>query len=362
MSQISLSAPRTFVYVSAAVAGAIDAYAMDATTGALTRVSSVDVGQSVMPMTISPDRKHLYAVIRSQPYRVLTLSIDPLTGKLKEVASAALPDSMAYVSTDPAGSLLFTASYGGSKIAVLSIGVDGLIDAHVRQVIATGNNAHSIVSDRTGKYVFATNLGSDAVQQFILDPETGLLTANDPVQVETGAGFGPRHIVVSPDNAAVYVLTELTGHVIHYALDAATGTLSEIESVPSVPEDAGLSAGLAPSTPRPAGEDCSRVWAADISMMPNGKFVYTTERTTSTITLFQVSEGNGRLTYVTNCPTERQPRGIRIDASGRFLVASGEKSDRLAVYAIDPSNGTLAPVGRYPVSAGANWIEIVTFP
>ena len=363
---------RTFVYVSAATAGAIDTYSMDAKTGSLKRVSSFDAGQMVMPMTVSADKKHLYAVIRSQPYRVLTLAIDPATGKLSQEAVAALPDSMPYVSTDPSGRLLFTASYGGNKIAVLPIGRDGLVTDGIRQMILTGRNAHSIVSDRTGRYVFATNLGSDVVLQFVLNPETGMLEANDPPEIATKPGFGPRHIIVSPDNKSVYVLTELTGHVIHYALDTAKGTLSEVESVKSVPDDAGLFPGIAPPAPAAfnatapvavqADDGKPKVWAADIGITSNGQFLYTTERTTSRIALFQVAAGEGKLTYVTNYPTEQQPRGIRIDPSGRFLVASGEKSDRLSVYAIDQASGVLTPVGRYPVNAGANWIEIVTLP
>ncbi len=354
---------RTFVYVSAATAGTIDIYAMNMATGALTPESSLDVGQAVMPMAVSPDRRYLYAVIRSQPYRVLSLAIDDRTGQLTQEASAALPDSMAYVSTDPSGRLLLTASYGGNKIAVLPVDGDGRVTAEASQVIPTGRNAHSIVCDGTGKYVFVTNLGSDAVQQFAIDFETASLKPNDPAQVSTGPGFGPRHIVVSPDNRSAYVLTELTGHVVHYALDAAKGTLSEIESVASVPEDAGLSLGTPPS-PLAAnhGDDGKpKIWAADIGITPNGKFLYTTERTTSRITLFHVSQHDGKLAYVTNYETERQPRGIRIDPSGRFLVASGEKSDRLSVYTIDQTDGALMPVGRYPVNAGANWIEIVTF-
>ncbi|KAA1177415.1 lactonase family protein [Rhizobium tropici] len=350
----------TFVYVSAATAGAIDTYSMDAKTGALQQVSTFDAGKMVMPMTVSADKKHLYAVIRSQPYRVLTLAIDPATGKLSQEAVAALPDSMPYVSTDPSGRLLFTASYGGNKIAVSPIGRDGLVTDGARQMILTGRNAHSIVSDRTGRYVFATNLGSDVVLQFVLNPQTGMLEANNPPKVATKPGFGPRHIIVSPDNKSVYVLTELMGHVIQYALDAAKGTLSEVESVKSVPDDAGLFPGIAP--PAPADDGKPRVWAADIGITPNGKFLYTTERTTSRIALFQVAAGDGKLTYVTNYPTEQQPRGIRIDPSGRFLIASGEKSDKLSVYAIDQESGALAPVGRYPVNAGANWIEIVTLP
>ncbi|HEX8048856.1 lactonase family protein [Rhizobium sp.] len=363
---------RTFVYVSAATDGKINSYNMDEKAGTLTPGSTFDAGKMVMPMTVSPDKKHLYAVVRSQPYRVLTLAIDPTTGNLTQEAVAALPDSMPYVSTDPSGRLLFTSSYGGNKIAVLPIGADRRVTDGARQMILTGRNAHSIVSDPSGKYVFATNLGSDVVLQFVLNPETGMLEPNNPAQVATKPGFGPRHIIFSPDGKTVYVLTELTGHVIHYALDPAKGTLSEVESVASVPDDAGLSPGIAPPAPpafnataaatAPADDGKPKVWAADIGITPNGKFLYTTERTTSKIALFHVADGSGNLRYVTNYATEKQPRGIRIDPSGRFLVATGEKSDKIAVYAIDQVNGALTPIDRYPVGAGANWVEIVTLP
>jgi Lactonase, 7-bladed beta-propeller len=54
--------------------------------------------------------------------------------------------------------------------------------------------------------------------------------------------------------------------------------------------------------------------------------------------------------------------GPSIDAvgiSGRYLIASGEKSDRLSVYRIDQASGKLGEPTRYPVGKGANWIEIV---
>lgn len=368
------AAAKTFVYVSAAADGVIDGYEMDEATGALNRLHRFEAGKSVMPMTLSPDRRHLYAVVRSQPFRLLTLGIDAATGALTQEAVAALPDSMPYVSTDRSGRLLFTASYGGNKVAVLPINAKDQVVDGVKQVVLTGRNAHSIVDDASGRYVFATNLGSDAVLQFVIDPKTGLLVANDPPSVATPAGYGPRHIALSPDNRFVYVLTELTGHVVQYALDPARGTLKEVGAVASVPADAGLSPGIAPPPPpafdappapaaAPAAPDPTpRVWAADLGLTPNGRFLYTTERTTSRIALFRVDAGDGSPKYVRTYETEKQPRGIRVDPTGRFLIASGEKSDQLSVYAIGQEDGDLKPVGRYPVSAGANWIEILRTP
>jgi 6-phosphogluconolactonase len=362
-----MSEAKTFVYVSNAQDGNIDAFVMDAGSGALTPIGKTEAAKLVMPMSVSPNKKYLYAVIRSQPTRVLTYAIDPATGALSQKASAPLPDSMPYVSTDHTGRFLFTASYGGDKLAVSPIGENGLVEAEAIQVIPTGRNAHSIIPDRSNKFVYAATLGANQVLQFTFDSKTGKLAPNEPAAVSPDAGHGPRHIVVSPDNKNLYVLNELSGHVTQYAIDAGKGTLTLVESVNSVPAEAGLVWGApqAPvgATPAPAAaapkDDKPKVWAADIQITPNGKFLYSTERTTNKIALFTVAPGTGKLAYVTNFATEAQPRGIRIDPTGQYLVASGEKSDRLSVYKIDQGTGKLGEPTRYPAGNGANWVEIV---
>jgi 6-phosphogluconolactonase len=353
------AAAKSFVYVSNADDGDIDGYALDQATGALTPLGKTPAGPKVMPMTVSPDKRHLYAVLRSEPFTVLTYAIDPATGALRQEATAPLPDSMAYVSTDATGRFLFTASYGGDKVAVSPIDADGLVKAEAGQVIPTGKNAHAIRADSTNRFVYATNLGSDQIVQFRFDAATGKLTPNDPPVVKTAAGDGPRHPVLSPDDKHLYVLCELSGNVLHFAVDPDKGTLTLLDSTATVPAEAGLVPGTPPGAP--AG-DKPKIWAADLQATPDGRFLYATERTTSRIALLSVDPGTGKPSYVGNTPTETQPRGIRIDASGTWLVASGEKSDRLSVYRIDKATGTLTPVGRYPVGRDANWVEIVDLP
>jgi 6-phosphogluconolactonase len=363
----SMSMAKTFVYVSNAQDGNIDTYNMDMSTGALTPVGKTEAAKLVMPMTLSPNKKYLYAVIRSQPTRVLTYAIDPASGALTQKASAPLPDSMPYVSTDHTGRFLFTASYGGDKLAVSPIGENGLVEAEAIQVIPTGRNAHSIMPDRSNNFVYAATLGANQVLQFTFDSKTGKLTANEPPAVSPEAGHGPRHLAFSPDNKYLYVLNELSGHVTQYTIDPSKGTLTLVDSVSSVPAEAGLAWGAAQapvgSAPAPssvaAKDEKPKVWAADIQITPDGKFLYSTERTTNKIALFTVAPNTGKLTYVANFATEAQPRGIRIDPTGQYLVASGEKSDRISVYKIDKGTGRLGEPNRYPVGNGANWVEIV---
>jgi 6-phosphogluconolactonase len=103
------------------------------------------------------------------------------------------------------------------------------------------------------------------------------------------------------------------------------------------------------------------VWAADIHVTPDEKLMYISERTTSSLSGFRLDSTSGKVTYVGTTPTEKQPRGFAIDPKGKFLIASGEKSPTISVYAIDGATGALRLLKQHPVGKGANWVEIVSF-
>nr|WP_232316883.1 beta-propeller fold lactonase family protein [Candidatus Burkholderia verschuerenii] len=70
-------------------------------------------------------------------------------------------------------------------------------------------------------------------------------------------------------------------------------------------------------------------------------------------------QDDGALVYAGIADTEAQPRGFRIDATGRFLIACGEKSTHISAYAIDADTGALSLLSRCEGGHGANWVEIV---
>ncbi|HEX6691169.1 MAG TPA: beta-propeller fold lactonase family protein, partial [Burkholderiales bacterium] len=59
-------------------------------------------------------------------------------------------------------------------------------------------------------------------------------------------------------------------------------------------------------------------------------------------------------------PTEAQPRGFRIDPTGKYMVVTGEKSDTISLYSIG-DDGALKLVQKYATGKGSNWVEIVGF-
>lgn len=336
----------TVVYVGNAESQDISVFAL-AADGALTAIETIAVpgpatpGGS-LPLAITADRQRLYAGLRNEPFSVAAFAIAPETGRLSHLGSGPLADSMAYISVDGTGRHLFSASYGGSRVAVNQLAPDG-VPGEVRQVVASEPKAHAIIADPSNRFVLSTSLGGDLVHQWRFDPTSGDLTPNDPAIASIPTGSGPRHLVFSPDARFVYVLGELDAVVHVLPWDAATGTLgATLQSIAAPPD--GFS---------------GKPWAADIRLTPDGRFLYASERTSSTLAAFRVDLGSGRLTALGAWPTEPQPRSFAIDPSGRFLVAVGELSNRLTAHAIDPTTGALTPVASLAVGQKPNWVEIV---
>src|SRR6185369_2815369 len=75
----------TVAYVSNADSKDISVLALDRDKGAVKVVQTLDVGGTVMPMALSPDKHMLYAALRSEPYSVASFAIDGSTGALKRV-------------------------------------------------------------------------------------------------------------------------------------------------------------------------------------------------------------------------------------------------------------------------------------
>ena len=97
-------------------------------------------------------------------------------------------------------------------------------------------------------------------------------------------------------------------------------------------------------------------------MSPDGRFLYASERTSSTIAEFSVDPVSGFLKQIGSVPTETQPRGFAIDPRGRFLVCVGQVSNSMTVYTIDQATGELSEVERYAMGQNPNWVEIIDLP
>ena len=330
-----------WVCISHADSGELRLLSM-APDGALEPRQSLSLGGQLMPMAQSPCGDRLYVARRSDPMAVIGLELDRQAQCLRVLGEAALPASMAYISLDRSGRYLLAASYQGHLLSVSPIAGDGRVGA-VQQVVSTPANAHAVLAAPSNAHVLATSLGGDAVMQFVLDPASGRLSANEPAQWSAPSGSGPRHLRFHPTGRSVYLLNELDATLQVLAFDPGRGVLDAVQVLSILPPG---------FTGKP--------WAADLQITPDGRFVYCSERTSSCVARLALSPDGRQARVLGHLPTEQQPRGMAIDHEGAHLLVVGQLSNHLSRYRIDPASGQLEAVQRLPMGQNPNWIEVMS--
>jgi 6-phosphogluconolactonase len=335
---------NTIVYVSNADSGEISVLALDEARGMPTKLQTVPCHGIVMPMAVSPDQRVLYAARRNEPWSVLAFSIDPRDGRLTWMAEAPLPQSMAHIAVDGSGRWLFSASYGGNLLALSPIDAQGR-PAAASCGLPTEPKAHAMRSHPSNRFVYATSLGGGLLMQFRFDAASGALTPLAPAAVAARPGAGPRHIAFHPNGEYLYLLNELDATLEVFSLDREAGTLRPLQTVATLP-------------PGCSGEP----WAAELRLTPDGRFLYSSERRSSTLAGFAVDAQTGLLAAIGHWPTQTQPRGFAISPSGRFLIAAGQLSNAVGVHAIDTETGHLSLRHEHAVGRNPNWVEAIALP
>lgn len=308
-------------------------------------------------MAVSADRKHLYSAVRSEPWSVITWNINAANGDLTRQAVTPVSASFPWISLDSSGRYLLAASYDSDVVTTNPIGADGVVSSTVTGRFNTGPHAHSVVADRIHHALYVGNLGADRVLQLRL-ADNGSLTPLGVGYVEDEKESGPRHSVISADNRWLYNLSEMSGTISQYQI-GADGALKRVHRWGNA---VATTYHLQHGKQRPANysDTTPRIWAADIKMTADGRYLYVSERTSSTITGYAINSKDGSLRLIASWPVEKQPRGIAIDDSGKWLVVSGEKSNTVGSYAINPHSGQITRVSSAPCGEDANWVSIVT--
>lgn len=316
---------------------------VDKTTGALTAISSVTAFRTGASF-LAFHGNYVYAVASGN--RVGAYSLDPATAGLTFINDVAAGGTgPTHLTVDDTGAFVLVANYGSGHIAVMPVQGDGGLAAASQTVLA-GANAHQIETDPTNKFVVVPCLGDDKVAQYVLDASTGTLTANAVPKLDTANGAGPRHLAFAPNGTHAYLINELNSTVSALAYDAATGRLTELQTVST----------------RAAGATGTNT-GAEIVVHPSGKFVYGSNRGDNNIAVFSINAADGKVTLVENESTQGMtPRNFTIDPSGKFLYAANQNSGTVVPFAIDATTGQLAPTAA-PISVPTpQFVGIVALP
>ena len=336
----------TAIYVANADSQEIAVLQLNPDSGEFSLLQRYSVKGAVMPMALSPDKRSLYAAIRSEPYRLLTLGIDPDSGRLSPKAMTPMVDSMANISVDTTGRYLFAASYGGNKISVHTLDDAGVPQLLLR-VVGTGKHPHQITADMRNRFVYVSLLGDDQLDFFRFASLVSQTSRTPDIKtaIHLPSGAGPRHFVTSADNRYWYVMGELDARVHVLKRNPITGKSQLLESHALMAQEAN-----------------TKPWAADIHLTPDGHFLYASERSRSELYAFRINQKNGRLTPVGNWKTELQPRAFRISPDGRYLVVAGQLSNHISIYSINANTGGIELIQKMMVGLNPSGVAIVSMP
>ncbi len=185
------------VYVSVNDRHTILHYTGNYENGNLSLADSVYVDGTCGSLTISPDKKFLYAAVRSG-MRITTFRIGRPTGSLSFVSTIDAAGNPVYLSTDNQGRYLLSAYYSDNKVAVYRRYPWGSLQPEALQVLDVPPHPHCIRTDPSGRFVFVPVLGADRILQFVLDTASGPLRPNDPPYISTAQGCGTQAPGLSP--------------------------------------------------------------------------------------------------------------------------------------------------------------------
>ncbi|MBQ7182701.1 MAG: beta-propeller fold lactonase family protein [Clostridia bacterium] len=189
----------------------------------------------------------------------------------------------------------------------------------VRQACSHG---HMVCETPDGGYLVCVDLGTDEIRVYAMD-EAGALTEHSSVQVP--AGYGPRHMLFSPDGGYAYVVCELKYRLLtfRYPGSGRFEPVGDLEVIPGL--EKGQHAGGA------------------IKLSRDGKALFTTNRGTeeSSVDVLSLSDPahpawRGALTGLSH------PRDILFFSDGdkEYLLCPNLTRSVVTVWAYDPKKSS----------------------
>ncbi len=315
--------------------GALALCSLDPETGVLVVIDKQPLPGATgrcrgVPMATNACKTRIYAAWRGDAFRLFSFALDRDARRLTCLGDASLPASMCYATLSSCGQRVLSSSNTGSVIAVSPIDKDGRAGDPIMTQEAF--KAHCFVDAPNG-LAYATSLRGDFVQSYAFD--MARCDLKPLARREFPAEAGPRHIVFAADGTRAYLLSEFAGTLTSLDVDAETGVLSVQGRVELLP-----------------GAD--KAWAAELRLSPRQDVLYASERSTSQIFAYRLG-AQGVMQLIGAVPAPDCPTAFDLCATGRHVIALGEKSGEAWVYRID-RDGLPGRVFRTEIGAVPSWV------
>jgi 6-phosphogluconolactonase len=279
-----------------------------------------------------PDNRFLYAVSQEAGGSVNAFLIDPKTGKLSLVNKVSSKgDAPCHLALDRSGRWIAVANYGSGSVAVLPLRKDGGVgDAQAFVEHHGASRVHCVLFSPDNRFLLAADLGLNRIYAYHFDPDSGALTPAEQPYIDAPAGVSVRHLAFHPNGRVLYAINETRPSVTGYFYNPEKASLSEIQTIPIVPDSY-------------TGPDV----AGEIAVNPAGNLVYASNRGHDSMALLVVDPVRFTLSALEITPlTGRTPRHFALDSTAGYMLVGNQDSGNLTVYTVHPHTGQLRPIGR----------------
>jgi 6-phosphogluconolactonase (cycloisomerase 2 family) len=373
------------VYVAAFAGDAISTFARDPNSGALTFIGCVRGPNGTGPcttinhlraldgpqgLTMSPDGRNLY--VGAVTGDALTwFTRDPDTGALSaphcmstngggclSIHSGALDDPVS-LAVSPDGDELYAAALNGQSIGYFSRNLDtgnlaffscrGI--ASLCAAVPDGNallNPSSLALSPDGRYLYSAALNGDAIAIFRPDNSLNTLNYVDCVGATDAGGCvsiananaldGPASVVVSPDNAQLFVAARAGNAVGSFVRNQDTGTLTFVgcDGLTSLGPCASIGNGNALTAPSAltAGPAGSRVYSVAASGNAFGSFSRSHSADPLAFLGCVGADASGPCQSAGNANAFSSPAGVAASPDGRHVYVAAAAGDAISVVGV----------------------------
>ena len=360
---MSLAAMEPIVFISAFASGnkaGIHSFRFDSQTGALQPLHRTTDIQNPFFLAVSPDQRFFYA-INAEKFGgpddefVAAYALEGRSGQLRRLnQQSAGGTASCYLDVDATGRTVVVANYASGSVASLPVQEDGTLGAAASFIQHSGSsidpqrqqgpNAHSIVLSPDNRFALAADLGIDKILIYQLTAATAKLTPNAAQPfVKMQPGSGPRHLTFHPNGRHLYAINELANTVTCFDYTAASGMLTERQTISTLPTDF-----------------IGKSYTADLKITHDGKFLYGTNRGHDSIASYRIGE-DGSLTLLAIEPClGKGPQNLLITPEGRWLLCANMPGNSVVVFRLDAMNGKLTATGapiEMPMPSCIRWVQ-----
>ena len=327
---------NSYSYMVRDGADAIDVYSPDPVTGELGFDSRLSLAAGASPVHSAYDPVHHRLYIAEQGSgRISVAEVDPLTGALSSPNLASTLIQPTKLAVDSTGRHLF-ALYGVANAAVTGV-ASFRIQADGSLVMAsyqpTPRSPVGEAIDPTGRYLFAsTYFGT--LHPFSVDPSSGVVSPG----IQTGAPYGD--LVFDAAGTHLYAADGFYGRVHVFTLGAG-GALGLIQTY-----------------------DTTAFKATAIALDPAGAYLWAVDGFSHVLQVMTIDAGNGKVANASSVAFSAACTATSVAAAvdGKAVHIGCANGGPVHGFAVNRSNGLLAPWATSPMNVGARAIVSVAVP